>query len=150
MTGVQTCALPILQAKLLRAIQEKQIDRIGGRSAVQVDLRIVATTNRDLAKEVAERRFREDLYYRLNVINLVVPPLRDRLEDVEALTTHFSRKYCAKNELPEKRVSPEALRKLMAYSWPGNVRELENTIYRAVLIAPGTLLETDEIGRAHV
>lgn len=134
-----------LQAKLLRAIQEKQIDRIGGRSAVQIDLRIVATTNRDLAKEVAERRFREDLYYRLNVINLVVPPLRDRLEDVEALTTHFSRKYCAKNELPEKRVSPEALQKLLAYSWPGNVRELENTIYRAVLIAPGTLLETDDI-----
>lgn len=134
-----------LQAKLLRAIQEKQIDRIGGRAPVRVDLRIVATTNRDLAKEVAERRFREDLYYRLNVINLVVPPLRDRLEDIEALASHFCRKYCAKSEIPEKCLSPEALQKLLAYSWPGNVRELENTVYRAVLIAAGAAVEAGDI-----
>ena len=134
-----------LQAKLLRAIQEKQIDRLGGRAPVRIDLRIVATTNRDLAKEIAERRFREDLYYRLNVINLVVPPLRDRLEDIEALAAHFCRKYCAKNEIQEKRISSEALKKLLAYSWPGNVRELENTVYRAVLIAAGAIVESDDI-----
>lgn len=134
-----------LQAKLLRAIQEKQIDRIGARSPVRIDLRIVATTNRDLAREVVERRFREDLYYRLNVINLAVPPLRDRREDIEALAGHFCRKYCAKNDLPEKRVAPGSLAKLLAYDWPGNVRELENTVYRAVLIASGGTVEADDI-----
>ena len=134
-----------LQAKLLLAIQEKQIDRIGARTPVRIDLRIVATTNRDLAQEVSERRFREDLYYRLNVISLAVPPLRERKEDVEALAAHFCRKYCAKNDLPEKRIVPPALAKLMAYDWPGNVRELENTVYRAVLIAPGTTVEAEDV-----
>ena len=134
-----------LQAKLLRAIQEKQIDRIGGRAPVRIDLRIVATTNRDLAQEVTERRFREDLYYRLNVISLAVPPLRDRKDDIEALAGHFCRKYCAKNDLPEKRIAPAALTKLLAYDWPGNVRELENTVYRAVLIAGGGSIEPEDV-----
>jgi len=130
-----------LQAKLLRAIQEKEIDRVGGKQPVKVDIRIIATSNRDLASEVRAGRFREDLFYRLNVVNLALPPLRERPADIAALADHFVQKYAQVNGLPPKPLAVEARRHLAKHSWPGNVRELENTIHRAVLLASG-----DEIG----
>ena len=134
-----------LQAKLLRAIQERQIDRVGGRGPVSVDLRIVATTNRDLIAEVEARRFREDLYYRLNVINVELPPLRERPLDVAPLAEHFVQKHCARNALPPKAISPGAMARLESFDWPGNVRELENTMYRAVLIANSASIDAEDI-----
>jgi len=134
-----------LQAKLLRAIQERQIDRVGGRGPISVDLRIVATTNRDLMAEVEARRFREDLYYRLNVINVELPPLRERPLDIAPLAEHFVLKHCARNAMPPKSIDPSAMAKLEAFAWPGNVRELENTMYRAVLIADTARIDADDI-----
>ncbi|MFN3582428.1 sigma-54-dependent transcriptional regulator [Phenylobacterium sp.] len=131
-----------LQAKLLRALQEREIDRVGGTKPVKVDIRILATSNRDLAQAVKDGVFREDLLYRLNVVNLRLPPLRDRPGDVVALAEHFVKKYAAANGMPEKPLSAEAKRRLAAHRWPGNVRELENAIHRAVLLAVGP--EIDE------
>ena len=124
-----------LQVKLLRAIQEKQIRRVGGNTDTRVDTRIVAATNRDLREEAAAGRFREDLYYRLNVIQISLPPLRQRMEDVPVLVQHFAEKYAAEvgHAVPE--FSEEVMRRIMAYSFPGNVRELENTVERAVALA---------------
>ena len=130
-----------LQAKLLRAVQEREIDRLGGVGPVRVNVRILATTNRDLAAEVACGRFREDLYFRLNVIGLRIPPLRERPADIAALAEHFARRYAELNALPHRPLSPVALTKLAAQPWRGNVRVPENTIHRAVLLA-----ETDIIG----
>ena len=130
-----------LQAKLLRAIQEREIDRVGGGKPVKVDIRIIATSNRDLGAEVAAGRFREDLLFRLNVLNLVVPPLRERPADIEALSGHFVAKYARLNGVAERPLNPAALDLLRRTPWPGNVRELENTVHRAVLLASG-----DEIG----
>ncbi|SON57718.1 Transcriptional regulatory protein ZraR [Hartmannibacter diazotrophicus] len=130
-----------LQAKLLRAIQERVIDRVGGQKPVPVDIRIIATSNRNLADAVREGTFREDLLYRLNVVNLKLPPLRERTADISALSDHFARKYSEINGLPARPISTDAKRELMAAPWRGNVRELENTIHRAVLLATG-----DEIG----
>lgn len=124
-----------LQAKLLRAIQERVIDRVGGNKPVPVDIRIIATSNRNLSEAVREGTFREDLLYRLNVVNLTIPPLRDRREDVLALSQHFVEKYAAANGMGPKTLSPEAIEALKANPWPGNVRELENTIHRAVLLS---------------
>ncbi|MFC3227762.1 sigma-54-dependent transcriptional regulator [Marinibaculum pumilum] len=132
-----------LQAKLLRAIQEREIDRVGGGRPVQVDLRVIATSNRDLAKAVAEGQFREDLFFRLNVVNLKLPPLRERPEDIEVLAKHFADKYAKANGLPPRPLSAGALKMAQAYRWQGNVRELENTMHRAVLLAQGP-----EIGEA--
>ncbi|ACG77272.1 transcriptional regulator FlbD [Phenylobacterium zucineum HLK1] len=132
-----------LQAKLLRALQEREIDRVGGTKPVKVDIRILATSNRDLAQAVKEGTFREDLLYRLNVVNLRLPPLRERPGDVVALAEHFVKKYAAANGMPEKPLSAEAKRRLAAHRWPGNVRELENAMHRAVLLATGT--EIDEM-----
>ena len=123
-----------LQAKLLRAIQERVIDRVGGGKPVPVDIRIIATSNRNLTDAVKEGRFREDLLYRLNVVNLKIPSLRDRPADILALAEHFSRKYAEINGMPERPLSADAKRELIAARWPGNVRELENTIHRAVLL----------------
>lgn len=134
-----------LQAKLLRVIQEREIDRIGGNRPIKVDIRVIATSNRDLAQEVAKGRFREDLLFRLNVVNLKVPPLRERPADIEALATHFAEKYASLNSVPERKISPEALRELKACLWRGNVRELENTMHRAVLLANGETIEVDAI-----
>ena len=131
-----------LQAKLLRAIQEREIDRVGGQRPVKVNIRILATTNRDLAQSVREGLFREDLLYRLNVVNLRLPPLRERPADVVALSEHFGRKYAKANGVAERPMSAEAKRRLTGHRWPGNVRELENAIHRAVLLAVG--LEIDE------
>src|SRR5947208_1584463 len=130
-----------LQAKLLRAIQERVIDRVGGTRPVPVDLRIIATSNRNLTEAVRDGSFREDLLFRLNVVNLKIPPLRERPADVIELAQYFVRKYANANGVPVRPLSAEARRAIVLNRWPGNVRELENTIHRAVLLASG-----DEIG----
>ncbi len=130
-----------LQAKLLRAIQERVIDRVGGGRPVPVDIRIIATSNRHLADAVRDNRFREDLLFRLNVVNLKIPPLRERPADILELAQHFARLYAHANGAPVRPLSMEARKELTRNPWPGNVRELENTIHRAVLLATG-----DEIG----
>ena len=134
-----------IQAKLLRAIQEKEIDRIGGKSPIKVNTRIIATSNRNLDEAVKNGSFRQDLYYRLNVVNINIPPLRDRMDDVMVLTKHFVKKYSELNDIPLKPVSKEAEAKLMNYRWPGNVRELENTIHRAVLLSTGDEISADAV-----
>lgn len=134
-----------LQAKLLRAIQERVIDRVGGGKPVPVDIRIVATSNRDLPAEVKKGTFREDLLFRLNVVNLKIPPLRQRPADVLALAEHFARKYADQNGMPPRLLAQAARGALLAASWPGNVRELENTMHRAVLLASGTEIGADAI-----
>ncbi|HEX3920505.1 MAG TPA: sigma-54 dependent transcriptional regulator [Caulobacteraceae bacterium] len=130
-----------LQAKLLRALQEREIDRVGGGKPVKVDIRVIATTNRDLAQAVKEGVFREDLLYRLNVVNLRLPPLRERPGDVLALAEHFVRKYAKANAMPERALSSTARQRLLTHRWPGNVRELENAMHRAVLLASGPEIE---------
>jgi DNA-binding NtrC family response regulator len=132
---------PRLQAKLLRAVQEREIDRVGGTRPVKVDLRLIATSNRDLEAEVAAGRFREDLLFRLNVVNLHLPPLRERPDDLVPLCRHFIARYAGANGLPAARLSDAAFARLRAHLWKGNVRELENCLHRAVLLATG-----DEIG----
>ena len=134
-----------LQAKLLRAIQEREIDRVGGQRPVRVNIRILATSNRDLAQAVREGKFREDLLYRLNVVNLRLPPLRERPADVVALAEHFAKKYAKANGVADRPLSAEARRRLSQHRWPGNVRELENAIHRAVLLSPGAEIEESAI-----
>jgi len=134
-----------LQAKLLRAIQEQEIDRIGGKRPIKVDVRIVATSNRKMEQEVAAGNFREDLYFRLNVITIQVPRLADRPGDIEPLTKYFVDKYSEANGLGAISVSDEALAQLKSYDWPGNVRELENTIHRGVLLAVDGQIKPDSI-----
>jgi DNA-binding NtrC family response regulator len=134
-----------LQSKLLRAIQERIIDRVGGTRPVPVDIRIIATSNRNLTEAVREGAFREDLLFRLNVVNLKIPPLRERPADVLELAQHFAGKYAAANGVPPRALSAEARRVLALGRWPGNVRELENTIHRAVLFAVGEELGPDAI-----
>ncbi len=124
-----------LQAKLLRAIQERVIDRVGGGKPVSVNIRILATSNRDLAQAVREGEFREDLLYRLNVVNLRIPSLRERKADLAALAHFFIEKYARANERPARKLSQPALQQVLAYTWPGNVRELENAMHRATLLA---------------
>ena len=136
---------PRLQAKLLRAIQEREIDRVGGTQPIKVDIRLLATSNRDLEEEVREGRFRDDLYFRLNVMTLELPPLRARPGDIPALAEHFVRKYAEANGLPTPKISDEALAMLKAHQWRGNVRELENTMHRAVLLSQGPALGPDAI-----
>ena len=131
-----------LQAKLLRALQEREIDRVGGAKPVKVDIRILATSNRDLAQAVKDGIFREDLLYRLNVVNLRLPPLRERPGDVLALAEHFVGKYAVANGQAKRPLSAEAKARLATHRWPGNVRELENAMHRAVLLSAG--LEIDE------
>src|ERR1700680_3182722 len=130
-----------LQSKLLRAIQERVIDRVGGTRPVPVDIRIIATSNRNLAEAVREGSFREDLLFRLNVVNLKIPPLRERPADILELAQHFAKKYAEANGVPVRPISADARRVLTSNRWPGNVRELENTIHRSVVVAQG-----DEIG----
>jgi len=130
-----------LQAKLLRALQEREIDRVGGAKPVKVDIRVLATSNRDLAQAVKDGTFREDLLYRLNVVNLRLPPLRERPGDVVALAEFFAKKYALANGLAPKLISAEAKRRLAGHRWPGNVRELENAIHRAVLLSTGPEIE---------
>src|SRR6187399_1417456 len=134
-----------LQSKLLRAIQERVIDRVGGTKPVPVDIRIIATSNRNLAEAVREGTFREDLLFRLNVVNLKIPPLRERPADVLELAQHFIKKYSHANGVPPRALSAEARRALVLNRWPGNVRELENTMHRAVLLATGAEIGVDGI-----
>ena len=134
-----------LQAKLLRAIQEKTIDRVGGTKPVPVDIRIIATSNRDLAEAVAEKTFREDLLFRLNVVTLKIPPLRQRPVDIEVLSRHFAKKYSESNGLTERHIDESALARLKVNPWKGNVRELENTIHRAVLLCQADTITGDAI-----
>jgi DNA-binding NtrC family response regulator len=131
------------QAKLLRVIQEKEFMRLGATETIKVDARIIAATNVDLKKLVDEGRFREDLYYRLNVINIQLPPLRERKEDIPALVEFFTKKYCEENGKPPYRFSSEALKILMDYHWPGNVRELENVVERAVVLSQDEIIGRD-------
>lgn len=132
---------PAIQVKLLRVLQEREFERVGGNQTLKVDVRLIAATNRDLKRMVAEGRFREDLYYRLNVINIRLPSLRERTSDVPALAAHFLRVYSAENTKQVDRISDAALKQLSAYSWPGNVRELENVIERAVVLTEGSVVE---------
>lgn len=129
-----------LQAKILRVLQEKEVTRTGGNQSITVDTRIVAATNQELEEKVRQKAFREDLYYRLNVVPIHLVPLRERGEDVPLLVEYFIKKSCAELELPVKQCSSDALRLLTAYPWPGNVRELENTIKRAVILSSDPLL----------
>jgi DNA-binding NtrC family response regulator len=126
------------QAKILRVLQDRKFMHLGGIQEVQVDVRIIAATNVDLRQMVREGRFREDLFYRLNVITLDLPPLRQRREDIPLLVEHFLKKYSVENDTPQRHITTEALRPLVSYSWPGNVRELENTIERAVVLSSDT------------
>jgi DNA-binding NtrC family response regulator len=134
-----------LQAKLLRAIQERVIDRVGGNRPVPVDIRIIATSNRNLTEAVREGRFREDLMFRLNVVNLKIPPLHERPSDIGELAEYFTKKYSRANGLPLRPLSTEARRALNINRWPGNVRELENTLHRAVLLSSGAEIGVDGI-----
>ena len=136
---------PVTQPKILRVLQEGEFERLGATKSTRVDVRIVAATNQDLGHMVKEKRFREDLYYRLNVITLNVPPLRERREDVRVLAQHFLRIYAAKNNRTLEGFTDEAMRRLEAYAWPGNVRELENVVERGVVLARGALMDTDEL-----
>ena len=134
-----------LQAKLLRAIQEREIDRVGGTKPVKVDIRILATSNRDLSQAVRDGTFREDLLYRLNVVHLRLPALRERPGDIVALAEHFIKKYAAANGVAIRPLSADARRRLVGHRWPGNVRELENAMHRAVLMSVGPEIEEDAI-----
>jgi two-component system, NtrC family, response regulator HydG len=133
------------QVKLLRVLQEKTFERVGGNDSVKVDVRLLAATNKDLATEVRERRFREDLYYRLNVVHLEMPPLRLRGQDVATLADHFLRKFARENQRQIDGLSPAARAKLIAHRWPGNVRELENAMERAVVFTEGALVEPEAL-----
>ncbi len=136
---------PRLQAKLLRAIQEREIDRVGGTKPVKVDIRLIATSNRDLADEVVAGRFREDLLFRLNVVHLELPPLRDRPGDLAPLCRLFVKRYATANNLPSRSLGSEAMQRLREHCWRGNVRELENCIHRAVLLSQGEEIGPDAI-----
>ncbi len=133
------------QAKLLPVLQEGTFERIGGTQTLKMDVRIIAATNRDLAQEVAAQRFREDLFYRINMIAIALPPLRDRLEDIPLLMAHFLRMYAEQNGQEITTVQQEVVQRLQAYTWPGNVRELANVIERAVVLAQGPTIEVADL-----
>src|SRR5262249_14983252 len=128
--------LPLnMQAKLLRVLQEREITRVGGSGATQIDVRVIAASNADLDLAVSEKRFRDDLLYRLNVVPIRIPPLRERASDIPLLAEHFIEKICAREGLRPRQLSPQALRNLTDYAWPGNVRQLEHAIETAVTLA---------------
>jgi two-component system response regulator FlrC len=134
-----------LQAKLLRVLQERQIDRVGGKSPVKVDFRVISTTNRDIAGEIKAGRFRNDLFFRLNVIPITVPPLRDRRDDILPLAAHFVHKIASREGIQEKVLGAQAKDALLKYSWPGNVREMENIIERAMILTEGDTISAENI-----
>jgi two-component system nitrogen regulation response regulator NtrX len=135
------------QAKLLRVLQEGVVTRIGGAKSIQVDVRVLAATNKDLESEIAEGRFREDLLYRLNVVPIEVPALRERLEDVPALVAHFAEQLASSAGVPGRKFSEEAVRRLQSRAWPGNIRELRNAIERALILASGKVVGPSDIER---
>ncbi len=134
-----------LQAKLLRVLQEGQFERVGDERTLTVDVRVIAATNRDLAKEVASGRFRQDLFYRLNVFPITLPPLRDRLDDIPDLAAHFAEHATRRFGTPRPRLSLAAISRLQQYDWPGNLRELQNVVERAVILAKGSMLRFDDL-----
>ncbi len=133
------------QVKLLRVLQESEIERLGGTHPIKVDVRVVAATNKDLGKEVTEGRFREDLFYRLNVVEVQIPPLASRREDIPLLADHFLRRFAAKNGKSVRGISPEAVALLEGYAWPGNVRELEHALERAVVLSRGEVIDVGDL-----
>jgi transcriptional regulator with PAS, ATPase and Fis domain len=137
---------PAMQAKLLQVLDSRELRRVGGTRVHRVDVRIIAATNKDLAHEVRAGRFREDLYYRLNVVSVPLPPLRERKEDIPLLVEHFLKQFQIAGKKP-KTVSPEALRFLVQYAWPGNVRELANIIERLIILTPGEVIGPEELPR---
>lgn len=130
------------QAKVLRALQEQQFTRVGGTKLIKVDVRVIAASNKDLLKEIEKSGFREDLFYRLNVVPIVVPPLRDRREDVPLLVKHFLHVHTEEQGLKIKQISPEAMNIFAHYEWPGNIRELRNLIERLMIMVPGPVIES--------
>jgi len=136
---------PSVQAKLLRVLQEREFEPLGSERTVQVDVRIIAATNRDLRQLAAEGRFQEDLYYRLNVIPIAMPPLRDRREDIPLLVEHFIRRHASRAGKRIDGISPEAMAAFVDGQWPGNVRELENTVERAVVLARSTIIQAGDV-----
>ncbi len=133
-----------MQAKLLRVLQERRFERVGGTTSIEVDVRVIAATHRNLPKLVRQGKFREDLYYRLNVVKIDLPPLHDRPEDIPLLATHFAAKYARRGEAA-KPISPEAMEKLLTHNWPGNIRELENAIERACVTARGPSIQPEDL-----
>jgi transcriptional regulator with GAF, ATPase, and Fis domain len=131
---------PHLQAKLLRVLQEREFQRVGGVRTLEANVRVVAATNRDLPEAIRAGTFREDLYYRLNVVSITIPPLRDRTTDIPALAEHFLGRFCRELNRPARRLSPEAMDALVAHEWPGNVRELQNVLERAVVLSANPVL----------
>jgi Nif-specific regulatory protein len=136
---------PNTQAKILRVLQEHEFERLGGTRTIKVDVRLIAATNRDLSAMVAAGQFREDLYYRLNVVTIEMPPLRERKEDIGALAGFFIRRFAGELKKKIQGPEPDALKMLMRYHWPGNIRELENAIERAMLLADGTHIAVDDL-----
>jgi DNA-binding NtrC family response regulator len=139
------CASPNLQVKLLRVLQEKVIERVGGNTPIQVDVRIITATNTTLQEEVAAQRFREDLYYRIDVVHLDIPPLRERLSDIETLVEYFIKRFNQVHHKAIKGISKSALQLCLQYHWPGNVRELENVVERAVILSPGDFIVPESL-----
>jgi len=135
----------LLQAKILRVLQEGEVERVGGIKPVKIDVRIIAASNKELEKAVEEKLFREDLFYRLNVFPITIPPLRERKDDIPLLSEYFLNKYCGELKAGVKSISKDALALLMSYPWKGNVRELENCIERAVILCDGEEINTEHI-----
>ncbi|MDA8441659.1 MAG: sigma-54 dependent transcriptional regulator, partial [Peptococcaceae bacterium] len=136
---------PLLQVKLLRVLQEREFERVGGNERVKVDVRIIAATNKNLKQSVAAKTFRADLFYRLNVVSITIPPLRERQEDISLLAAHFRDKYCAKLQREPKQIAPATLAMLESYNWPGNVRELENTLEHAIVMGSGRVILPEDL-----
>jgi two-component system nitrogen regulation response regulator NtrX len=133
------------QAKVLRVLQEQTFQRVGGQQTIKVDVRVIAATNKNLESEIAANTFRSDLYYRLNVLPIEVPPLRNRGNDIVLLAEHFLRRYAAESGMPKKRLSAGAAAKLKAYHWPGNVRELRNVIERLAILVPSEIIDVEDV-----
>jgi len=136
---------PPTQVKLLRVLQDGEFERVGGSQTLKGDVRVIAATNVDLEAAVAETRFRKDLYYRLNVIHVSVPPLRERREDIPLLALHFLDKFCLENNRAAMGIAPEAMAAMKSYHWPGNVRELQNVLERAVALCQGNMVEIADL-----
>ena len=136
---------PALQVKLLRVLQERRFERVGGGEEIEVDIRVVAATNKDLASLVEKGSFRDDLYYRLNVVQIPLPPLRERREDIPLLVAHFVEKVCSENNMTAKTFSTEALNYMTGYEWPGNIRQLENVVESCLVLVPGNVIPVDSL-----
>jgi DNA-binding NtrC family response regulator len=136
---------PALQSKLLRVLEDRSFTRLGGKKSIRVDFRLISATNEDLEEMVREERFREDLYYRIHVVPIFVPSLRERMEDIPVLTDYFVSVYCAANSVPPKRIADDAMLALKRYPWPGNVRELQNAIQRLVIMTDGDVISLKDL-----